>query len=137
MASGILNSSLRQCCDINPFVTVSSLGDGCVTHFAGTSSAAPIAAAILALVLETNPDLTWRDVQHLIAMTAKVPDPKEPGWSVNGAGPAGMSVSCLPPLEQERESEREEAEKEAQDERGRRRRRERRGQRLEDGRGKK
>ncbi|XP_029590977.1 endoprotease bli isoform X2 [Salmo trutta] len=86
MASGILNSSLRQCCDINPFVTVSSLGDGCVTHFAGTSSAAPIAAAILALVLETNPDLTWRDVQHLIAMTAKVPDPKEPGWSVNGAG---------------------------------------------------
>lgn len=33
-----------------------------------------------------SPDLTWRDVQHLIAMTAKVPDPKEPGWSVNGAG---------------------------------------------------
>ncbi|XP_029590984.1 endoprotease bli isoform X3 [Salmo trutta] len=95
MASGILNSSLRQCCDINPFVTVSSLGDGCVTHFAGTSSAAPIAAAILALVLETNPDLTWRDVQHLIAMTAKVPDPKEPGWSVNGAGilPSGGEVS--------------------------------------------
>nr|XP_029498237.1 PC3-like endoprotease variant B [Oncorhynchus nerka] len=69
-----------------PLVTVSNLGDGCVTHFAGTSSAAPIAAGILALVLEANPDLTWRDVQHLIAMTAKVPDPKEPGWSVNGAG---------------------------------------------------
>lgn len=33
-----------------------------------------------------SPDLTWRDVQHLIAMTANVPDPKEPGWSVNGAG---------------------------------------------------
>ncbi|XP_055759371.1 PC3-like endoprotease variant B [Salvelinus fontinalis] len=69
-----------------PLVTVSNLGDGCVTHFAGTSSAAPIAAGILALVLEANPDLTWRDMQHLIAMTAKVPDPKEPGWSVNGAG---------------------------------------------------
>ncbi|KAM9514074.1 LOW QUALITY PROTEIN: PC3-like endoprotease variant B [Salvelinus alpinus] len=69
-----------------PLVTVSNLGDGCVTYFAGTSSAAPIAAGILALVLENNPDLTWWDVQHLIAMTAKVPAPKEPGFCVNGAG---------------------------------------------------
>ncbi|KAI4898720.1 hypothetical protein NFI96_006496 [Prochilodus magdalenae] len=67
-------------------VTVSNLGDGCITHFAGTSSAAPIAAGVLALVLEANPDLTWRDVQHLIAKTAKIPDPKEPGWTINGAG---------------------------------------------------
>ncbi|XP_019896932.2 neuroendocrine convertase 1 isoform X2 [Esox lucius] len=72
--------------DTLPLVTVSNLGDGCVKHFAGTSSAAPIAAGILALVLQANPDLTWRDVQHLIAITAKVPNPKEPGWSVNGAG---------------------------------------------------
>ncbi|KAJ7985099.1 hypothetical protein DPEC_G00348560 [Dallia pectoralis] len=69
-----------------PLVTVSNLGDGCVSHFAGTSSAAPTAAGILALVLQANPDLTWRDVQHLIAITAKVPNPKEPGWKVNGAG---------------------------------------------------
>ncbi|KAM4632835.1 neuroendocrine convertase 1-like [Polymixia lowei] len=69
-----------------PLVTVSNLGDGCVTHFVGTSSAAPIAAGVLALVLEANPELTWRDVQHLIAKTAKIPDPSEPGWSVNGAG---------------------------------------------------
>ncbi|TWW79637.1 Proprotein convertase subtilisin/kexin type 5, partial [Takifugu flavidus] len=33
-------------------VTVTSSGDGCVEHFQGTSSAAPIAAGILALVLE-------------------------------------------------------------------------------------
>ncbi|XP_072525112.1 PC3-like endoprotease variant B [Salminus brasiliensis] len=69
-----------------PLVTVSNLGDGCITHFAGTSSAAPIAAGVLALVLEANPDLTWRDVQHLITRTAKIPDPYEPGWTVNGAG---------------------------------------------------
>ncbi|XP_051262848.1 proprotein convertase subtilisin/kexin type 4-like isoform X1 [Dicentrarchus labrax] len=67
-------------------VTVTSISDGCVTHFPGTSSAAPIAAGILALVLEVNPNLTWRDVQHLIAETAKIPDPKEPGWNINGAG---------------------------------------------------
>ena len=33
-----------------------------------------------------SPELSWRDVQHLVAMTAKVPDPKEPGWTINGAG---------------------------------------------------
>ncbi|KAL0984653.1 hypothetical protein UPYG_G00144780 [Umbra pygmaea] len=40
--------------DALPLVTVSNIGDGCVNHFAGTSSAAPIAAGILALVLEAN-----------------------------------------------------------------------------------
>ncbi|XP_028985756.1 neuroendocrine convertase 2-like isoform X2 [Betta splendens] len=69
-----------------PLITVTSVGGGCVTHFPGTSSAAPIAAGILALVLEVNPALTWRDIQHLIASTAKIPDPKERGWSVNAAG---------------------------------------------------
>ncbi|KAK2844163.1 hypothetical protein Q5P01_010822 [Channa striata] len=69
-----------------PLVTVTSVGDGCVTQFPGTSSAAPIAAGILALVLEVNPELTWRDVQHLIARTAKIPDPEEQGWSINSAG---------------------------------------------------
>ncbi|XP_029308100.1 proprotein convertase subtilisin/kexin type 4-like isoform X2 [Cottoperca gobio] len=69
-----------------PLVTVTNVGEGCVTHFPGTSSAAPIAAGILALMLEVNPELTWRDVQHLIASTAKIPDPKEPGWNINAAG---------------------------------------------------
>ncbi|XP_035020543.1 furin-like protease kpc-1 isoform X1 [Hippoglossus stenolepis] len=67
-------------------VTVTTVGDGCVTQFLGTSSAAPMAAGILALVLEVNPELTWRDVQHLIARTAKIPDPEEPGWNINAAG---------------------------------------------------
>ncbi|XP_056902340.1 furin-like protease kpc-1 isoform X4 [Takifugu flavidus] len=67
-------------------VTVTSSGDGCVEHFQGTSSAAPIAAGILALVLEVNPELTWRDVQYLIARTAKIPNAMEPGWNINAAG---------------------------------------------------
>ncbi|XP_056457987.1 neuroendocrine convertase 1-like [Gadus chalcogrammus] len=69
-----------------PLVTVSNLEDGCQTRFPGTSSAAPYAAGILALVLEANPELTWRDLQHLIARTARIPDPSEPGWMINGAG---------------------------------------------------
>ena len=33
-----------------------------------------------------SPELTWRDVKHLIAKTAKIPNPKEPEWNINAAG---------------------------------------------------
>ncbi|EGW32317.1 uncharacterized protein SPAPADRAFT_50884 [Spathaspora passalidarum NRRL Y-27907] len=36
----------------------------------GTSAAAPLASAIYALVLEANPELTWRDVQYITVLTA-------------------------------------------------------------------
>jgi subtilisin family serine protease len=36
----------------------------------GTSSAAPVTSGVVALMLEANPDLTWRDVKHILAMTA-------------------------------------------------------------------
>jgi Subtilase family len=38
---------------------------------AGTSASAPMAAAIIALTLEANPALTWRDVQHIMIRTAR------------------------------------------------------------------
>ena len=38
--------------------------------FNGTSSAAPTVAGVVALMLEANPDLTWRDVKHILATTA-------------------------------------------------------------------
>ena len=40
---------------------------GDVTHdFGGTSSATPIVSGVIALILESNPDLTWRDVQNIL-----------------------------------------------------------------------
>jgi subtilisin family serine protease len=36
----------------------------------GTSSAAPTLAGVVALMLEANPELTWRDVKHILAMTS-------------------------------------------------------------------
>ncbi|XP_066264557.1 furin-like protease kpc-1 isoform X3 [Branchiostoma lanceolatum] len=57
----------------------------CTDHFQGTSSAAPLATGIVALTLQANPDLTWRDVQHIVVRGAKVPNPEEPGWNLNGA----------------------------------------------------
>uniref|UniRef100_UPI00398F34DC PC3-like endoprotease variant B n=1 Tax=Pristiophorus japonicus TaxID=55135 RepID=UPI00398F34DC len=67
-----------------PLVTATNSVKGCNSHFRGTSSAAPMVAGVLALVLEANPNLSWRDVQHLIAQTAKIPNPSQPGWHING-----------------------------------------------------
>lgn len=33
-----------------------------------------------------SPNLTWRDVQHLVVETAQVTSPVDEGWMKNGAG---------------------------------------------------
>ena len=67
-------------------VSTTDLRGKCVSNFQGTSAAAPVAAGAFALVLESNPDLTYRDVMHLIARTSKVPNTEDKeGWIVNGA----------------------------------------------------
>nr|BFD61648.1 S8 family peptidase [Bdellovibrio sp. HM001] len=40
------------------------------TTFNGTSAAAPVLAGAVALILEANPALTWRDVKYVLAKTA-------------------------------------------------------------------
>ncbi|MFG0305590.1 MAG: S8 family serine peptidase [Phycisphaerales bacterium JB040] len=55
-------------------------------NFGGTSAACPLAAGAVALALEANPGLTRRDVMHLLADTARLCDPSDPSWTVNGAG---------------------------------------------------
>jgi kexin len=54
--------------------------------FNGTSSAAPLVAGVVALVLEANPSLTWRDVRYVLAQSARLNAPADPGWAVNGGG---------------------------------------------------
>ncbi|MCC6285613.1 MAG: S8 family serine peptidase [Phycisphaerales bacterium] len=54
--------------------------------FGGTSAAAPLVSGVIALMLEANPDLTWRDVQRVLVESARHVDPASTGWSVNGAG---------------------------------------------------
>ena len=59
----------------------------CTVSHTGTSAAAPMAAGIFALLLERNPDLTWRDVQHVTAWTSEYSALKHnAGWRRNGAG---------------------------------------------------
>jgi subtilisin-like proprotein convertase family protein len=54
--------------------------------FGGTSSAAPLVAGCIALVLEANPNLSWRDVQDILARSSSKNQPADAGWITNGAG---------------------------------------------------
>ena len=50
--------------------------------FAGTSASAPIVSGVVALMLEANPNLGWRDVRLILAETARKSDVFDLDWSV-------------------------------------------------------
>jgi len=54
--------------------------------FGGTSSAAPLVSGIIALMLEANPSLTYRDVTDILAHTSDRVDPADADWVQNGGG---------------------------------------------------
>ncbi|KAL7668426.1 hypothetical protein ACOME3_009128 [Neoechinorhynchus agilis] len=59
----------------------------CSMDFIGTSASAPLAAGIIALVIEANPNLTHRDVMHIITRTSQAPRYRaDETWKINGAG---------------------------------------------------
>ena len=70
--------------------------DGNYTNtFGGTSSAAPSVAGAIAVLLSAYPDLTWRDVKHIMASTGRKSDPEraytknglvQHDWITNAAG---------------------------------------------------
>ncbi|MEE3197081.1 MAG: S8 family serine peptidase, partial [Pseudomonadota bacterium] len=90
----------------NPFQDGSgshSLNPNCnyTSRMNGTSASAPVVSGSLALILEANPNLTWRDVKHILVTTAALVDSErtatmvtlgdgtyaaEEGWVTNAAG---------------------------------------------------
>lgn len=72
--------------DTSGIVTTGYNAKSCTKNFGGTSSAAPLVAGVVALMLQANPDLTWRDVQYILMQTAEINDPTDTSWSLNGAG---------------------------------------------------
>ncbi|MCP5372752.1 MAG: S8 family serine peptidase [Hyphomicrobiales bacterium] len=75
-------------------VLVSAPGVGIYTTYpdpsyyavaSGTSFSAPAVSGVVALMLEANPDLGYRDVQQILAYSAWNTDPTDPGWQTNGA----------------------------------------------------
>ncbi len=58
----------------------------CTYGFGGTSSSAPFASGIIALLLQVNSNLTWRDIQSILVYTSKKIDERSSGWVINGKG---------------------------------------------------
>jgi kexin len=55
-------------------------------QFGGTSAATAVVSGVVALMLQTNPNLGWRDVRQILAETARQNDPGDSDWTTNGAG---------------------------------------------------
>jgi subtilisin family serine protease len=82
----------------NWITALAAVGDTESCHDAGygTSFATPVVAGVLALVLEVNPTLSWRDAQGLLAVTSRKIQPladdgdsqtaDSDDWAMNGAG---------------------------------------------------
>ncbi|KAG9508976.1 Neuroendocrine convertase 1, partial [Fragariocoptes setiger] len=84
-------STLAVTCSSGAFtdkkIATTDLRNKCTTDYSGTSAAAPLAAGIMALVLEANNNITWRDAQHLVAWTSEYyPLKDNQGWKRNAAG---------------------------------------------------
>jgi large repetitive protein len=54
--------------------------------FGGTSSATPLVSGVVALMLEANNNLTYRDVKDVLLRSATRNDPTDSDWVQNGAG---------------------------------------------------
>uniref|UniRef100_A0A4W5PPY4 P/Homo B domain-containing protein n=1 Tax=Hucho hucho TaxID=62062 RepID=A0A4W5PPY4_9TELE len=67
-------------------IVTTDLHQSCTSDHTGTSASAPLAAGIIALALEANPTLNWRDVQHLVVRASRPVDLQTHDWRTNGVG---------------------------------------------------
>ncbi|MFT7819093.1 furin-1-like [Arapaima gigas] len=67
-------------------IVTTDLRQRCTDSHTGTSASAPLAAGIIALALEANKNLTWRDMQHLVVRTSHPAHLTTSDWKSNGVG---------------------------------------------------
>lgn len=71
----------------NTGALASELGDVDYTRcMNGTSAAVPSVSGVMALMLQANPALGWRDARGALARSARQTDPADASWKTNGAG---------------------------------------------------
>ena len=66
--------------------TLEGLAGNYAYNFNGTSAAAPILSGVVALVLEANSNLGYRDVQEILAHSARFVDPGAESWAIARIG---------------------------------------------------
>ncbi|XP_026547585.1 proprotein convertase subtilisin/kexin type 4-like, partial [Notechis scutatus] len=67
-------------------IVTTDLRHTCTSGHTGTSASAPLAAGLIALALEANPALTWRDMQHLVVRASSPAHLQADDWVRNGVG---------------------------------------------------
>uniref|UniRef100_A0A9J7YSV2 Proprotein convertase subtilisin/kexin type 6 n=2 Tax=Cyprinus carpio TaxID=7962 RepID=A0A9J7YSV2_CYPCA len=67
-------------------IVTTDLRQRCTEGHTGTSVSAPMVAGVIALALEANPLISWRDVQHLLVKTSRQAHLKANDWKTNAAG---------------------------------------------------
>jgi furin len=67
-------------------VVTTDLHHTCTSSHTGTSASAPLAAGIIALALEANPKLNWRDIQHITVRCAHNANLRATDWATNAVG---------------------------------------------------
>ncbi|KAJ8304589.1 hypothetical protein KUTeg_018172 [Tegillarca granosa] len=67
-------------------IITTDLRKTCTETHTGTSASAPLAAGICALALGANPLLNWRDLQHIVVLTANKRNLQASDWTLNGVG---------------------------------------------------
>ena len=70
------------------YTTTSSSDTAFTSSFGGTSAAAPQVAGVVALMLDANPTLGWRDVHEIIALSARHTG-SDVGSAANTGAPTG------------------------------------------------
>ncbi|XP_021029864.2 proprotein convertase subtilisin/kexin type 4 isoform X3 [Mus caroli] len=75
----------------DPQIVTTDLHHQCTDKHTGTSASAPLAAGMIALALEANPLLTWRDLQHLVVRASRPAQLQAEDWRINGVGRQGAA----------------------------------------------
>ena len=84
---GIVTTDLTGANGYNDGHTQGELGDANYTEdFAGTSASTPIVSGVIALMLEANPNLGWRDVKEILLRTSTQLQPTDSDWVTRDGG---------------------------------------------------
>ncbi|KAM5237878.1 LOW QUALITY PROTEIN: proprotein convertase subtilisin/kexin type 4 [Ctenodactylus gundi] len=82
--ASILTTTFSSGLAADPQIVTTDLHHQCTDKHTGTSASAPLAAGAIALALEANPLLTWRDMQHLVVRASQPTHLHAEDWRING-----------------------------------------------------
>ncbi|KAL3314800.1 hypothetical protein Ciccas_006570 [Cichlidogyrus casuarinus] len=84
-------AAIRIAVPVGRDLKTTSGNSACSSNFTGTSAGAPLLIGSLALILETRPDLTLRDIMHILTISGRLP--RVDVWNQFSFNAAGLLTS--------------------------------------------